>query len=267
MSDPTKIALIGHGAVARYLVSALAATSCRATQVICRPGRSDAARAALGDGIDVIHCSDALAAGLAMVVDCAGHKGLRAHGGAVLRAGLPLVTMSLGALADDALHADLRAAAEAGGARLHLVSGAIGALDALCAVRVGGLSEVSYTGRKPPEGWRGSPAEDALDLSALIEARLHFEGSARAAALRYPKNANVAAAVALAGVGFDATRVRLIADPQATGNTHEISAKGAFGAFSFSISGNSLPDTPRTSALAAMSMLRKVLNFDAPIGF
>jgi len=85
--------------------------------------------------------------------------------------------------------------------------------------------------------------------------------------LRYPKNANVAAAVALAGLGFDATRVTLIADAAATGNTHEILARGDFGQFEFRITGDALPDNPRTSALAAMSTLSAILDREAAIGF
>ena len=74
----------------------------------------------------------------------------------------------------------------------------------------------------------------------------------------YPKNANVAAAVALAGDGFDATRVHLIADPRISQNIHEIHSSGEFGSFSFQIKGQSLPDNPRSSALAAMSVISKL---------
>ena len=73
-----------------------------------------------------------------------------------------------------------------------MVSGAIGGLDALTAGSVGTLTQVTYRGRKPPRGWRGSPAEAKLDLDMLAEPAVHFSGSARNAALEYPKNANVA---------------------------------------------------------------------------
>ncbi|MBL4628031.1 MAG: aspartate dehydrogenase, partial [Roseicyclus sp.] len=146
-------------------------------------------------------------------------------------------------------------------------SGAIGALDALRAARVGGLDRETYTGRKPPAGWRGSPAEVALDLDAVTSPSTHFRGSARDAALHYPKNANVAAAVALAGAGFDTTQVTLIADPQAPGNIHEITAEGRFGHLHFQITGNSLPDNPRSSALAAMSGVAAILQATSPIRF
>ena len=100
-----------------------------------------------------------------------------------------------GALADDDLYRSLDDAAVAGSSRLRLASGAIGALDALRAARTGSLTEVRYTGRKPPAGWKGSPAESKLDLDHLTgDPAVHFEGTARVAATEYPKNANVAAA-------------------------------------------------------------------------
>ncbi|WP_324754821.1 aspartate dehydrogenase [Roseovarius sp. Pro17] len=252
----TGIGIIGYGAIARYVADALAQDGTPISAVLARPGREAAARAALG--VEAVTDAAGLAAHARLVVDCAGHAGLSAHGAALLREGCEVVTLSLGALADDALLATLMSAAETGGGRMRLASGAIGALDALSAATVGGLSHVRYTGTKPPGGWAGSPAEDVLDLATLSEATAHFTGSARQAALSYPKNANVAAAVALAGIGFDATEVQLIADPTVTQNTHRVEAEGAFGRFDFTICGNALPDNPKSSALAAMSAVRAV---------
>ncbi|MGI9236488.1 MAG: aspartate dehydrogenase [Woeseiaceae bacterium] len=193
------------------------------------------------------------------MIDCAGHMALAAHGPDILRGGTDMTTVSLGALADPDLFRSLEHAATEGGARLHLVSGAIGALDCLRAARVGRLQSVTYIGRKPPQSWKGSPAETRLDLDNLTEgAKTHFDGSARVAATEYPKNANVAAAVALSGIGFDDTQVKLIADPAISENIHEIRANGDFGSFSFEIRGHSLPDNPRSSALAAMSVIAEL---------
>ena len=94
---------------------------------------------------------------------------------------------------------------------------------------------------------------------------MHFTGSARNAALEYPKNANVAASVALAGIGFDETQVELIADPGVTRNVHEVVAEGDFGRLEFRIEGDSLPDNPRSSAITAMSVVREILNPSSPI--
>jgi aspartate dehydrogenase len=193
------------------------------------------------------------------MVDCAGHTALKSYGPDILRGGTDLITVSLGALADSNLFQNLERAATEGHARLHLASGAIGALDCLQAARVGSLQSVTYIGRKPPRSWKGSPAETKLDLDNLAAgAAVHFEGPAREAATEYPKNANVAAAVALAGIGFDDTQVKLIADPEISENIHEIRATGDFGSFSFEVRGHSLPDNPSSSALAAMSVVAKL---------
>ena len=252
-----KLAVIGAGSIGGWVIAALAREGVAPAAVIVR--------GAAPKGVPAVRSVADLPRGVTHLVDCAGHSGLAAHAPAALAAGIDVITLSLGALADDGLSRDLAAAAEAGRARLILASGAIGALDALRAGAAGGLDAVRYTGRKPPMGWAGSPAEQVLDLSALTAPATHFEGSARQAALRYPKNANVAAAVALAGLGFDATQARLVADPGARGNLHEVEAEGAFGSFRFEITGASLPGNPRSSALAAMSLLAEVRRIRARV--
>ncbi len=248
-----KIGLIGNGAIAGFVRKELEKSEHSLGAILLRPER-----VAENPKLHVGSVRD-LPDDLELIIDCAGHTALAAHGPAILLRGMDLISVSLGALADPNIHRALEKAAQNGGARLHLASGAIGALDCLQAARVGRLQDVTYIGRKPPVGWRGSPAETQLDLDSLtVGARTHFEGTAREAALAYPKNANVAAAVALAGLGFDATQVRLIADADVTANIHEIAASGDFGSFSFRISGQSLPDNPRSSALAAMSVLSKL---------
>jgi len=246
-----KIGLIGKGAIAQYVSAALEARGQDIAAILLRPNTA-------GGGSEV-GSIEALPSDLDLIIDCAGHTALASHGPRILARGTDMISVSIGALADPHTEAALAQAAQDGGSKLHLASGAIGALDCLSAARIGKLASVTYTGRKPPMGWKGSPAEEKLDLEGLTEgAQTHFDGSARDAALTYPKNANVAAAVALAGLGFDDTKVELIADAQVTRNIHEVTAEGEFGQFHFQISGNALPDNPRSSALAAMSVLSKL---------
>ncbi|WP_425043377.1 aspartate dehydrogenase [Primorskyibacter sp. S87] len=263
-----KLGLIGNGAIARYVMGALEDTGHEIGSLLLRPERV-AELAAEGSSIpSMVSSVSAIPSDLDLIVECAGHQALRQYGAEILRRGLNLVTVSIGALADRDLEDELTRAAQDGGARLLLASGAIGALDALRSAKVGDLARVRYVGRKPPHGWLGSPAESHLDLNNIgPEAQTHYAGSARRAALEYPKNANVSAAVALAGLGFDQTEVELIADPSISENIHEIHAEGEFGAFSFRISGRALSDNPRSSALAAMSVVSRVAQEAQPIRF
>jgi aspartate dehydrogenase len=195
----------------------------------------------------------------------AGQPAVAEYGEAVLRRGIDLLIISVGALADAALLARLKAGAEAGGARILLPAGAIGGIDAVAAMRVAGLKAVKYRSRKPPAAWRNSPAEQVADLDSLKERTVLYRGTAGEAALRFPQNANVAAALALAGLGFDATEVELVADPDAPGNVHEIEAEGAAGRFAIQLQGKPSRSNPKTSALAAMSVARALLNESAAI--
>jgi len=253
-----RLGIIGDGAIGRYVRERALERGHAIRALLLRPERLQGRTAEAHGTISVGNVAD-LPDDIDHMIDCAGHTALQSYGPDILRGGTDLTTVSLGALADPDLFHSLEQAATVGRAKLHLASGAIGALDCLRAARVGRLGTVTYIGRKPPISWKGSPAETRLDLDNLTAgAATHFDGSARVAATEYPKNANVAAAIALAGIGFDDTRVTLIADPEISENIHEIRASGDFGSFSIEIRGRSLPDNPRSSALAAMSVIAKL---------
>lgn len=259
------VLLIGHGAVAAELRAAAIRTGLfRIGAVLVRPGRVAAVQAELPD-YRVIGDLDDIGFTPVMAAECASHDAVQSCGPALLRRGIDLVVASIGALADDALRAELEAAAIQGGGKLILPAGAVPGIDALNAALVGGLDRVSYVSRKPPAAWKGTPAEAALDLDGLSGPAVFYTGSARAAARDYPKNANVAATVALAGLGFDATEVKMIADPSAGANIHEIIAAGAFGDMHLVIRGRPLAGNPKTSSLAAYSIIRAVLNRVRPV--
>ncbi|PAT35088.1 aspartate dehydrogenase [Vandammella animalimorsus] len=203
--------------------------------------------------------------GIDLLVEAAGHGAIAEHVLPALRRGLPCIVASVGALSEPGLIEQLEEAACQGGTQLELIAGAIGAIDALAAAKVGGLSQVRYTGRKPPQAWMGTPVEQRVDLAALCEPQVVFEGTARQAAAQFPKNANVAATVSLAGLGLDATQVRLIVDPTVRDNVHTIEAEGSFGHFELSMRNLALASNPKTSAQTVYSLIRAIQNRVQPV--
>ena len=258
-----RVTFIGAGAIAAEVHSQLAAHSdaVRIAAVVRSAAADTAPEPGVAPGwhgVPVVAAVPWDASDL--VIEMAGIGAVIEHVVPALRRGIPCFICSVGALAVQQVADEVRAAAEQGGTSAQLMSGAIGAIDALAAAAVGGLDSVHYTGRKPPQAWSGTPAEAQWPLDLLTVPTVVFEGSARQAALQFPKNANVAATVALAGVGFDRTRVTLIADPGADCNVHHIAAAGAFGELAFSAHNLPSPDNPKTSALTAWSVVRAVLN-------
>ena len=195
-----------------------------------------------------------------LVVECAGHAAIEQHVLPALARGIPCLVTSVGALSAPGMVQRLEQAARQGKTQVQLLSGAIGGIDALSAARVGGLESVVYTGRKPPQAWKGTPAERDIDLDALTDARCVFDGSAEQAAQLFPRNANVAATLSLAGLGLQKTRVRLYADPAVTENVHHVEARGAFGSFELTMRGKPLAANPKTSALTVYSVVRALTN-------
>lgn len=265
-----RIGLIGFGAIGQSLLAAWQHTPVPGhalTAVLVRPHQLAQARALVPAGITV---TDELATLLALaphtVVEAAGQPAVAQFAEQVLLHGTRLLLLSVGSLADAALHARLEAAARASGATLLLPVGAIAGLDGLMALRQAGLQQVQYTSTKPPRAWLGTPAEEQLDLLALQAPAVVFSGTARNAARLYPKNANLAAAVALAGLGFERTTVQLVADPAASGNSGRIQAEGWGSRLDVSVAGSASAN-PKTSGIVAFSVLSALANSAAAIAF
>jgi aspartate dehydrogenase len=261
------IGLIGFGAMGQLLYSLVErhAPGVRVAGILSRNAPAISSPA-LRDSTKWVRSAEELCAlQVQLVVECAGHEAVRTCGPTVLTSGADLLVASVGAIADEAVETALRHAAHAGHASLRIPSGALGGLDVLGAARFAGLNSVIYTSRKAVNAWRGTPAEALVDLRNVSEPQIFFEGDARSAALTFPQNANVAAAVALAGAGFEKTQVRLMVDPGVPGNQHSINASGDFGRFDVSVTGNTMPGNSKTSVLAAYSLVRTLANLNASI--
>ncbi|MFV0382717.1 aspartate dehydrogenase [Paracoccus sp. (in: a-proteobacteria)] len=268
-----RLGLIGFGNIATTLLALMARTGLqvRHLTVLTRPAGAVTARDRLAadfPGITVKVVTDAaglLASRPDLVVECAGHAAVTAHLPQILRAGVDVVMVSIGALADAALEAELRRAATGGGARLILPAGAVGGIDLLSAIGAAGDLKVRYRGIKPPKAWRGTPAERAVDLDRMTGATVFFSGNARQAATDYPKNANVSATLALAGPGFEATGVELVADPDAPGNIHEYDVESPLARYSIRIANTASAGNAKTSVTTVWSVLREIRNRLGPV--
>lgn len=254
----TRIALVGCGAIGTSVLELLRGDPALKVVAIVVPAEGIAAAQKAAPGAQV--GSAVPADGIDLVVETAGHAAIEEHVLPALARGTPCVVASVGALSATGFAEKLEAAAVAGRTQVQLIPGAIGGIDALAAARIGGLDSVRYTGRKPPQAWKGTPAEQGRNLDTLAHETVIFEGSAREAALLYPKNANVAATVSLAGLGLDQTLVRLIADPATTENVHTVEAEGAFGSFALTMRNKPLAANPKTSALTVYSAVRALRN-------
>ncbi len=166
-----------------------------------------------------------------LVLEAASAEAVRSYAAAILECGADLMIVSVGALADAEFYGRLMEQAKREGRRIHVPSGAIGGLDIIKAAVFGGLEECTLTTTKPSRALAAAPyvVERGMDLENMREATVIFEGSARQAARFFPQNLNVAAAVSLAGLGLEKTTVRIIADPSATRNVHEVFVRGEFG--------------------------------------
>ena len=265
MEGALRLGMIGFGAIGGAVAAGLAGSGITLAGVLVRDRSLESVRARVTTGIQVVSkLPDLLALHPRVILECAGHEALRAYGADVLRAGKDLVISSVGALADQELHDKLVHAASAGG-RLVIPSGALGGLDALGAARRAGLQSVNYVSRKAPAAWKGTKAEELINLATISEPTVFYRGAARQAALDFPKNANVVAAVALAGIGFDRTEVELIADPTSHGNRHVVCAQGPFGQLVADVLARTFPENPKTSMLTPYSILRAMENLSGSV--
>lgn len=259
----TKVGLIGFGAIGRTIAEALIAGDVPGhtlSAVYVRPGHVRAALADLPSSVAVVtQTEDLIGHGLDLVVEAASQVAVAQMGAQVLASGAVLHVLSIGALADLETRAALVAAAEAGGSRIAIPAGALAGFRGLMAMRQAGLSTVTYISSKPPQAWTGTPTGE-VDLAGLTEPTIIFEGSAAAAALNYPKNANLAAAVALAGIGFEKTLVRLVADPTTQENSGRVIAESTVGRLDLTLSGPAAASNPKTSEITSMSVIAALRN-------
>jgi aspartate dehydrogenase len=252
-----RVALLGGGTIARLVLEQLPP----GIEIVALAGRGGSSRAqglAREFGVSYAENRDQLLATRpAVVVEAASHEAVREHLVALLNAGVSVIVLSAGALADDSLRAGAESAAAKSGALFYVPSGGIGGLDALKTACLAGVDEVSIQVAKPPQAWRGIAFVDqsGIDLDSLRTPKTLFDGPAREGVPRFPQNVNIAAVLSLAGIGMDRTRLKVVADPALTLNTHTIHVAGAAGRMTLVLENVPAPENPKTSWLACYSVL------------
>ena len=199
-----------------------------------------------------------------VVVECAPAAVLRELAEPALGSGRIVMVLSCGALLDNFDLVDL---AHRNGGRILVPSGALLGLDAVIAAAEGGIASVNMVTRKPPQGLSGAPylvAHD-VDVTGLAEPRRVFSGTAREAARGFPANVNVAAALALAGIGPDRTTVEIWADPTVTRNIHRIEVEAAAARLSMQVENVPSAENPRTGRLTPLSVIAALKKLSSPL--
>ena len=266
-SRPRRIAVAGFGAIGFEVACAIDAGAVPGLALAAVAARDlERARSRCADfrSVPAVRPVAELPELADVIVECAPAAVFASIARPALEAGRTLVCVSVGALLDHLDYVDL--AAERGG-RILVPSGALLGLDAVQAAALGEVEEVRMVTRKPPAGLDGVPwlLDQGIDVHAIREPTRVFDGTAREGARCFPANVNVAAALGLAGVGPDRTRLEVWVDPTVTRNTHEISVEAEAARLKLRIENVPSDANPRTGRLVAPSVLATLRKLTSPL--
>jgi aspartate dehydrogenase len=261
----TRVAIAGLGAIGRAVARRLrdGIAGVELTAVSARDGvKAQAFLDAEGIACPVVAIEE-IPAHADLAVECAPAALLENICRPMLAAGKQVMVLSCGALLP---RPDLIELAKQHGGRIIVPTGALIGLDAVAAAAEGEIRLVRMTTRKPPHGLAGAPhlVANNISVEGLNAPKLVFSGSAREAAKGFPANVNVAAALALAGIGPDRTTIDIWADPGVTRNCHSIDVEADSARFSMSI--ENLPsENPKTGKIVALSVIAALRKLNAPL--
>lgn len=198
-----------------------------------------------------------------IVIECAPKKVFKSVALSAIENGCTFMPLSVGQLLDNMELIDLARTKQA---LIFVPTGALLGLDAVKAVSEGKVNSITLVTRKPPTGLAGAPylIENAIDIENLQAPLEVFAGTAREAAKAFPANVNVAAALALAGIGPDKTTVQVWADPSVNRNMHTIKVDSEASNFTMSIE-NVPSETPATGKITALSVIASLRRFASPL--
>jgi aspartate dehydrogenase len=261
-----RVAIAGFGAIGRVVAEhldrglpgiELAAVSARDV------ARAERAMAGFARPAPVLSLAR-LAEAADIVVECAPAAVLREIAEPALASGRTLIVLSCGALLDNF---DLVELARRQGGRILVPTGALLGLDAVQAAAQGNVARVHMITRKPPAGLAGAPylVEHGIGVLGIEEPLRVFTGTARDAARGFPANVNVAAALALAGIGPDRTTIEIWADPGVSRNTHRIELDSEAVRLTMQIENVPSAENPKTGRLTPLSVVALLKKLASPL--
>lgn len=158
-----------------------------------------------------------------LIVEMA-HPSVTQKYGETLLACADYMPLSLTAFADNDLHKRMLATAAQNNTCLYVPHGALVGLDAIFECR-DVWEEVTVTMKKNPKNM-DMAAFPQFQGKPITEPTALYDGPTRGICPLLPRNVNSHAAVALAGIGFDRTRSRMVADPSLDVAMIEVLARG-----------------------------------------
>lgn len=188
-----------------------------------------------------------------VLVDCLDPAGSFGMLDACVDLGRTVIPISVSVLLE---HPELIERAQRAGTRLRVPSGAVAGLDMLKAAALGTIHSVRLRTRKPPVGLGAEGQSGSVQI---------FSGSAREACRAYPRNVNIAATLALAGIGADLTQVEIWSDPTLTRNVHEIEIDSDSSRIRLTLENLPSAANPRSSVVTAHSICAVLADLVQPV--
>ena len=191
------------------------------------------------------------------VVEAASPAAMRELALPALRGGASVVTLSIGAFADDVFYTDVMRTAKKCGVRVYVVSGATGGFDVLQTATLMGGATARFFNEKGPDALRGTKV---YDEALQTEQRTVFVGTAKEAIAVFPTKVNVTVAASRASVGPENMHVTMQSTPGFVGDTQRVEIKNE--------QVHAVVDVySATSEIAGWSVVSTLLNISSPVMF
>ncbi len=262
-----KVGIVGCGVIGSELAKAIEDRFSQSAGVVALCDIDEAKASRLSESLAAkpqVRSIDDLVEASVLVIEAASREISAEVAYQALSKGKEVMVMSVGGLIG---RQDLFDLANEKGVRLYIPSGALCGLDGVKSASIGRITSCTLTTRKPPDGFRGAPyvVKHKIDLDAIKEETVLFEGTAAEAVEGFPQNINVAASLSLAGIGPELTKVRIVTSPEFKRNSHEVTAEGEFGSLTARTDNVPSPQNPKTSFLACLSAIATLKGILEPV--